>query len=142
MKNKNVMIEMISIQSVYDEKSETTLITEGEFCFIGKNSFVISYKDSEATGFDGSVTRITVEDDSFATIIRTGSTHSDLMIEPGKKHHCHYETPYGEMVVGIYTHSLENGLNPDGGRLYMKYTIDVNSSYMSDNEIIMNIKNK
>ena len=44
------------------------------------------------------------------------------------------------MVIGIYTHKLENNLNDNGGNLYMKYTIDINTSYMSDNEIIMNIK--
>ena len=44
------------------------------------------------------------------------------------------------MVIGIYTHALENKLDKNGGSLYMKYTIDINTSYMSDNEIIMNVK--
>ena len=44
------------------------------------------------------------------------------------------------MDVGIYTHSIKNNLMESGGDLYMKYTLDINSSYMSDNEIIMNIK--
>lgn len=132
---------MISIQSIYDEKTETSLITEGTYGSDEENSFLISYKDSDATGFNGSVTEISVKGNSLASIIRTGTANSDLVIEPGKKHHCHYETPYGEMAVGIYTHSIKNDLDSDGGRLYMKYTIDVNSSYMSDNEIIMNIRN-
>ncbi|MCI8775797.1 MAG: DUF1934 domain-containing protein [Oscillospiraceae bacterium] len=141
LNKKNVMIEMISIQSIYNEKTETSLITEGNLRNEGSDSFKITYKDSEATGFDGSTTEIAVTGNSIASIIRTGSTHSDLVIEPGKKHHCHYETPYGEMIVGIYTHKIDNSLTSDGGRLYLKYTIDVNSSYLSDNEIVMNIKN-
>ena len=124
------MIQMKSIQSIYDEKTETELITQGKFSK-KNNSYHISYEDSEATGFKGSVTEI---------LVTENSTSSDLIIEPGKKHHCHYETPYGSMDIGIYTHSIKNNLMDDGGDLYLKYTIDINASYMSDNEIIMNIK--
>ena len=127
---------MKSIQSVYDEKTETELITSGSYKTDDDN-FVISYLDSEATGFEGSETEISIKGSSLASIIRRGS---DLVIEPGKKHHCHYSTPYGDMVIGIYTHALENKLDKNGGSLYMKYTIDINTSYMSDNEIIMNVK--
>ncbi len=133
------MIEMKSIQSVYDDKTETELMTSGKFSY-NDGKYTISYLDSEATGFEGSETEVTVTKNKIASIIRRGSTNSDLVIEPGKKHHCHYNTPYGEMVIGIFTHVLENNLDENGGKLYMKYTIDINTSYMSDNEIIMNIK--
>lgn len=139
MNSEKFMIEMKSIQSIYNDKTETELVTSGKF-IRDDESFLISYKDSDATGFKGSETEISVTGNSIASIIRRGSANSDLVIEPGKKHHCHYATPYGEMVIGIYTHKLENNLNDNGGNLYMKYTIDINTSYMSDNEIIMNIK--
>lgn len=130
---------MKSIQSIYNDKTETKLTTSGKFRRIS-DRFLISYLDSEATGFEGSETEISVTGNEIASIIRRGSSSSDLVIEPGKRHHCHYSTPYGEMVIGIYTHAIENNLNENGGSLYMKYTIDINTSYMSDNEIIMNIK--
>ena len=44
------------------------------------------------------------------------------------------------MRIGVYTHAIDNTIDKDG-RLYLKYTLDLNSSYLSDNEIIMNIKN-
>lgn len=139
MDSENFVIEMKSIQSIYDDRTETELTTSGKFkC--GNGRFMISYLDSEATGFEGSETEITVTGNKLASIIRRGSSSSDLVIEPGKRHHCHYSTPYGEMVIGIYTHSIDNKLSENGGSLYMKYTIDINTSYMSDNEIIMNVK--
>ena len=49
LNKKNVMIEMISIQSIYNEKTETSLITEGNLRNEGSDSFKITYKDSEAT---------------------------------------------------------------------------------------------
>lgn len=139
MGSENYVIEMKSIQSIYNDRTETELVTSGNFRR-SDDKFLISYLDSEATGFEGSETEITVTGNKLASIIRRGSSSSDLVIEPGKRHHCHYSTPYGEMVIGIYTHTIENKLDENGGSLYMKYTIDINTSYMSDNEIIMNIK--
>lgn len=130
---------MKSIQAVHDDSTETELLTKGCYKVKG-DSFSISYEDSDATGFKGSVTEISVKADKYASVIRTGSSSSDLIIETGKKHHCQYQTPYGSMDIGVYTHFIKNTLDKNGGELHMKYTLDINSSYMSDNEIIVNVK--
>jgi len=131
-----VIIKMKSVQTVEGESTEMELITEGSFS-CSDRSYKVSYKDSEATGFEDCTTSVEVMSDSFATINRDGDAPSSLVLEINKKHHCHYGTPYGDMMVGIYAHKIKNELAEDGGHLYMKYTIDVNSSYISDNEIIM-----
>jgi uncharacterized beta-barrel protein YwiB (DUF1934 family) len=100
---------------------------------------VISYEDTSATGFEGSVTTITVYGNDSASIIRRGTANSVLSLEIGRKHYCQYGTPFGDMRIGVYTHAIDNTIEKDG-RLYLKYTLDLNSSYLSDNEIIMNIK--
>lgn len=138
--SKPVMINMKSVQTADGESTEVELITEGEFSF-QDGRYRISYKDSEATGFEHSVTSVEVEDEHFASVSRTGNASSNLVLEINKKHHCHYGTPYGDMMIGIFAHSITNELDENGGHLYMKYTIDINSSYISDNEIIMDIDN-
>ncbi len=138
MKNKdNVMISLTSVQWQDDEKSETELLTKANFSQSGDN-YVISYNDTEATGFEGSVTTITINGNKSASIVRTGTANSVLSLETGKKHYCQYGTPFGSVQLGIYTHSIRNSINKDG-KLYMKYTLDVNSSLISDNEIILTI---
>ncbi len=41
--------------------------------------------------------------------------------------------------MGIFTHCIDNNIGEDGGDLYLKYTVDINSSYVSDNEIYIKI---
>lgn len=130
---------MKSIQSLQDDKTETELITKGVFSVSG-SSYSISYEDSEATGFKGSVTEIIIEENKYASVIRKGSAASELILETGRKHHCQYGTPYGTMEIGVYTNAIKNELTENGGDLYFKYTLDINSSYVSENEIIINIK--
>lgn len=138
-KQKDVLITLKSIQSDGTDKSETELITEGLYKKT-KDGFTITYDESEATGYKGSRTVLTAVGDTFVTMQRTGSTNSNLFIEKGKKHHCHYGTPYGVFMVGITTKDIKSTLSENGGDLYMNYVVDINSSYVSDHEIIVNIK--
>ena len=133
-------ISLTSIQWQEREKSETELITCAELTRTGDGSFVISYEDTEATGFKGSVTTIKVDNEKSASIIRKGTANSLLSLEKGRKHFCQYGTPFGNMQIGVCTHDICNKLCEDGS-LYLKYTLDLNSSYLSDNEIILKIQN-
>jgi uncharacterized beta-barrel protein YwiB (DUF1934 family) len=135
---KKVLISLVSIQWMDDEKSETELLTKATYSSVHGNT-VISYEDSEATGFEGSVTTITVDKGVNASVVRRGTANSALTLEKGKKHYCQYGTPFGTMRIGVYTQEIRNELEKNG-TLYMKYTLDVNSSYLSDNEIILKIE--
>lgn len=136
---KSVLVTLKSIQSDDRNKNETELITEAEFETLKGGGFRISYAESDATGFDGSTTEVRCYGDKIASICRSGTASSNLVMEKDKKQHCHYGTPYGELMVGIYTHAIVNGLTEDGGDLYMKYTVDINSSFVSDNEILLHV---
>ncbi len=136
MKN-NVMISLTSIQIQDNDKNETELLTKAIVSKSG-GCDVISYEDTQATGFEGSVTTITVKGNESASIIRKGTANSVLSLETGRKHYCQYGTPYGNIQIGVYTHSINNTIS-ENGRLYLKYTLDMNSSLLSDNEIIMKI---
>ncbi|MBP3379692.1 MAG: DUF1934 domain-containing protein [Ruminococcus sp.] len=132
----NVMLSLTSIQWQNGEKNETELLTRATHKKSGKFD-VISYQDTAATGFEGSVTTIKT-DGGKAYITREGTANSALSLEVGRKHFCQYGTPYGNLQIGVYTHAIRNTLAEDG-KLYMKYTLDLNSAYLSDNEIIMKI---
>ena len=136
MKN-NVIISLISIQIQDDDKNETELFTKAVVSKSGGYD-VVSYEDTQATGFEGSVTTIKVKGNESASIIRKGTANSVLYLETGRKHYCQYGTPYGNIQIGVYTHSINNTI-AENGRLYLKYTLDMNSSHLSDNEIIMKI---
>lgn len=131
---QQIQLKLRSVLYADEERTETELLTEGTM-EQADGKFILSYEDSDATGFEGAITTITAENDSVVSIVRTGTANSNLVIETGKKHHCLYGTPYGDITVGVFTHKIENDLSENGGKLYLKYTIDVNSAYMSDNEI-------
>lgn len=143
MKEKKVRITMKNVSSVDGDDDIIELITEGTMRQTEKDGITgweISYEDSEATGFTGSVTTVTVFGEDYASMQRTGNAESHLIIEKGRKHHCHYSTEYGSMMMGIYTKRIINRLDENGGELYLSYSIDINSVLISENEVYMEIK--
>ena len=43
-------------------------------------------------------------------------------------------------MIGISGDEIKSGVNDNGGDLYLKYTIDINSGLLSENEMFINIK--
>lgn len=142
-KAKKVTITLKSISdSGHGAPDVMELITEGTFKPIklgNADGWEISYEDSEATGFAGSTTTVTCIGDELASMRRSGSADSHLVIEKDRRHHCHYGTEYGDMLLGISASRIINRLSEEGGVLYFKYTIDINSAFVSENEIYFEV---
>ena len=111
-----------------------SLTTLGQFCFDPEES-LISYEESETTGFAGDTTTLSIEGNRRATLTRRGKTFSSLVIEKGKKHMCHYDTGEGTMVIGVLADKIENRLGEHGGELRLRYRLDVNANALSVNEL-------
>ena len=68
---------MISLKSIINqdgETSETELFTKA-FYNRQKDTYTFRYEDTSATGFEGSVTTITVDGNNLASITRTGTAN-------------------------------------------------------------------
>ena len=44
------------------------------------------------------------------------------------------------MTVGVFGEEIENTLTENGGKLFMKYSLDINSGLISENEIEISVK--
>ncbi len=135
---KKVSITIDSTQTVDGESDKTELFTVGTL-EADDNGYKLCYDESEATGFEGSSVTVKLLPDS-VTVMRTGKAVSTLIIERGKKHHCHYGTEFGDFLIGVNTDEIKNELTENGGEVYLKYTLDINSSLMSENEMRINVK--
>ncbi len=134
------IMKLISIQRDGKEKTESELMTEAEYYTDTNGDRVIAYEESETTGMEGSRMQLRISEENMVSVIRTGNFQTHLVVQPGKKHFCHYETPFGEFAVGVSAKWLKNQLTDEGGHLEMRYTVDANSTLLSDNEIIAEIR--
>ena len=115
------------------------LVTAGRY-FAKNGHYYIVYKESEATGLEGVTTTLKVDGEECITLVRHGPSPSNLILEKGRRHLCQYETGYGQMMVGVSGCKIKSQLDDRGGELAFYYTLDINSSLVSENEVLISVK--
>ena len=65
---------------------------------------------------------------------------SDLSFEKEKINVTQYDTPYGEMMLGVYTKDMKVDVTEDNIDVSIAYALDVNSEKVADCSIVMNIR--
>ncbi|MBQ2945456.1 MAG: DUF1934 domain-containing protein [Clostridia bacterium] len=136
MKN-NAFISIKGTQTTDGDKNVVEYKTDGEF-EIKNNVYFLSYLEPDDQGGDIK-TVIRVADDSVA-IRREGITGQTMMLRKGERHHCQYVTAFGEMLLGVNTHSLKYKMSQDGGHISVKYDLEFNSSLLSENSLSISVK--
>ena len=108
-----------------DGKSDTVeLMTRGSLVH-KDGAYYIIYKGTEATGYAGCTTTVKVAEDARkVSMLRFGKVPSQLIIEKGTRHLCHYETGYGAISLGVAADVIEHQLSDEGGKLKFSYTLD------------------
>ena len=66
--------------------------------------------------------------------------YSQLIIEKGQRHQCVYDTGYGTLTLGISGDQIISSLDDNGGHLQVRYTLDINASMASENELLIQVE--
>lgn len=136
---KDVFINITGVQIVDSQRDTTELYTEGSF-YKKNNHYYIVYDDSETTGFTNSRTTVKVEGSDRVTMMRSGEHRSHLVVEKDNRNVGHYDLGQGAMAIGISTKKIKSDLCDDGGELFFSYSLDINASLVSENEVYIKIK--
>jgi len=134
----NADITLISAAITEEGRDETGFFTVGSFTRDG-DSFIIKYGENGEIGYESCQVTITIKGET-VLIERSMPAPSLLTVEKGKKHHMLYGTPYGDFMMGINAFEVKNDMTPEGGKLFLRYSIDINSDFVSENEINLTVK--
>lgn len=136
----DVIITIDDTQKTPDNSTQSTMTTVGKLWGI-PSDYHISYSEQD-TELKGSETELHVENDSKVTMTRRGSYSSMMIFEPGQQHHCFYNTPFGELDLGVFTKKVKSNVDELGGKLKFSYTLDANNEFLSENTLNITIKRK
>ena len=118
---------LITIKGTMEQRGDSDtveLMTRGSLVH-KEGAYYIVYKETEATGYEGCTTTVKVAEDARkVSMLRYGKVPSQLIIEKGTRHLCHYETGYGAISLGVAADVIEHELTEKGGKLKFSYTLD------------------
>lgn len=136
---KDVIINIKGRQGLGDELDTIELTTDGRFG--EKNgSYYMTYDESAMLGLENVKTSLYIKPGNSVILQRSGDVESRLVVEEGKRSTCYYNTPQGELLIGIFGESVKTELNSGGGKIHMKYTIDSNLNLISRNTVDISVK--
>ena len=137
---ENVIIS-IKGKQLYAESSpdEIELVTAGTLKRDSRGGFTVSYQESELTGLEGTTTKLHI-DGGKVTLLREGNINSQIVFEEGRRHLSMYETPYGELSIGVNTRRMRSTLGEAGGDLEIDYAIEIDNLLAGQNLFRMNVK--
>lgn len=140
MKNNDYIIDIVGTQKIDGDEDIIEVTTTGGYTTAPTGNRFIRYKEYDNE--NPSITQNTTIKISGKQVIisRNNGNESQLMLELNKRHQCHYFTPAGPLLIGVYTKKMEIGLHEDGGELSVEYTLDFNSNIVSENKFDIKIR--
>ncbi len=138
MKKQVLITVRGSNQYEQDQTDAVEFLTTGDF-YEKQGKYYIRYEEADQSGLPDTTTTLKIEP-SRVTITRFGRNNSQMVIEQGKKHIGHYETPYGGFTVGVISESADIHVSEAGGKLDLKYDVELNDMITSRNNISVTFK--
>ena len=90
---------------------------------------------------EGTTTTVKIEEDH-VSIIRLGTTNSHLVFKKGRREYNSYETPYGQLLLSIFTKDVEIKYNQDKEpvSIHLDYQLDIDGGYGTKNTLEIQVK--
>ena len=125
---KDVKITVVGTQSAGGNTDTVEITTMGTY---EKTADGLRLVYSEMLDEKTTVNTVFTVKGQLVNINRKGDYATNMMIQNGKRHHCHYRTPYGDLLMGTYGEEL----TVEAGRIRLEYTLDPNASLLSRNSV-------
>ena len=141
--HKHNIVLTIRDRHVQDKEADSSeLMTTGTFEGT-EDDFYITY-DEQDEALKSCRTTLHVEGNDRITMVRTGESTAEMILETHKRHSCRYSTPYGSFMLGVYAKQISAKVHPaDGcGALAFRYTLDFNAANSTENELHILFKNQ
>ena len=137
---EEVLVTIKGMQMMPEDQDEVEIVTSGKYLKKG-NKHYITYEEV-VEGMEGTIQNLIKMDENGMEVTKKGLTNVHMVFEKDKIHMTPYETPYGELLLGIYTKDLKVEESDDRINIRINYELDINGDKVADSEIKMCVKAK
>ena len=97
--------------------------------------------DEVVEGMPGTIkNKVRSTEDQKLEIMKSGVSNAHMVFEKDKINMTQYETPYGELMLGVHTKDMKVIVTENLIEVRVNYALDINSEPVADCNISMNIK--
>lgn len=138
---EDVLVSIKGMQVLeMDAEDEVEVVTSGKY--LHKNGkHYISYEEV-MEGMEGTIQNLIKVDADGMEVTKRGLTNVHMVFEKDKKNVTYYETPFGNLMVGIAATNIAVKNDEKNIDVTVNYALDVNYEHLADCTINMSIQSK
>lgn len=135
-----VLISIYGLQFSSGSEDTVELITVGNYFFKNEKHYILY--DEMIEGFSG-ITKNTIKfSNDTVDIIKKGITNVHMTFEINQKSLTYYDTPFGNLLIGINTKEIDIDEKEDKIQLVINYALDINYEFVADCNIKITVSDK
>ena len=139
---KDVLISISGLHYRVDEDNGAEpleVITPASYYFKNGKHYVLY--DEVVEGIPGTIKNtIKITGDRLFEINKSGIASTRMVFEKDRINMTNYQTPFGDMMVGIHTKDMRVDVQEENIDVHINYALDVNNEPLSECEIKVNIR--
>ena len=122
-----------------DENEPIEVITPATYYLKNGKHYVIY--DEMVEGMPGTIqNKIRIAGNNLLEIKKSGLANTKMVFERDKINMTQYETPYGALLIGIFTKNMQVDVTEKNIDVCVNYELDINSEKVANCDIKMNIR--
>lgn len=135
---KNVIISLTGLQyAAEEEDAPIEVINFGQYYKKGEKHYLL-YED---TSEDGTTVKCRIKvSEKELELQKRDSLNTRLLFIPGEEYFTNYETPYGSLLVGVATQSLELFEEEEFLRAKLRYGLEINQERAADCTLVLKVQ--
>lgn len=135
--NNNAVIRISGLQKVEDTGESVEMLAKGKH-YVKNEKHYLLY--DEIDNDNGIKTKNTIKfNETVMEVLRKGEISGKLVFEKGNNNQSLYSTPYGDLLVEIFTKDIKIAQNSDNINVKVDYELYANNSKVSDSIIEIDI---
>lgn len=138
---KNVLVTVAGLQLEIDTREVVEVINRGEYYFRNGKHYIIYDEFMEDELGNGIQTKCMIKlSKNKVEVLRKGESQTNLIFDLENSCQTFYHTPFGDLMLGVTTNSIELTETESEIKARLLYSLDMNYQYVSDCELNIEIK--
>lgn len=138
---KDVLITISGLQFMDEEGAEPVeVITAGEYYYRNGKHYILY--DEVMEGFEGTTKNRIKIGENVMDISKKGVSNVHMSFEKNKKNLTSYQTPFGNLLIGIEARQLHIAEEEDVIDIKVEYDLEVNYEHLAECSLTISVHSK
>lgn len=137
---KDVIVSIKGLQFESDENEPVEVVSVGQYYRKNEKHYILYEEIVEEEQGYAEIMKNTIKiSENSLEVLKKGSNNTHMIFEENKKNTTYYNTPFGQLIIGIDTTGFKLVEKENMIGIKVRYNLEINYSHISDCEILIKI---